>query len=57
MNEESLDKKFEDLIAEFSKENNCSLVVLTLAPRGGWVYVQNYTPENWPIKIMPIANE
>ena len=57
MNEETLDKQFEDLVKKFTEENNCSLVVLTLAPKGGWVYVQNYTPDNWPIKINPIAND
>jgi len=51
-----LEKKFEEVVKQFVEENECALTIVVVAPKGGWSYVQNYTPENWLIKIIPVKN-
>lgn len=46
----TLEQKYNKFLAE----NNCQPAVVVLAPKGGYVAVQNYTPEGWEVQVVMV---
>lgn len=46
----TLEQKYNKFLAD----NNCEPAVVVIAPKGGYVAVQNYTPENWIVQVIMV---